>query len=157
VFVRRVCGAANLSCGSNPTVVEFIYNAFASRAYRRIGEGALEFLRRAHERGIVLVAATNNDRRSKVTLQQLDLDCYFTHVVVAGDLGWKKPSPNFFASLANRIGLHPSTIIHVGNDRELDVEAARRCGFSAVLYSAKDEGVNPRVSSFAELGSLIGV
>jgi HAD superfamily hydrolase (TIGR01509 family) len=154
-FVRRVCAAANLPYGSNPSVVESIYNAFASRAYRRIEDGATQFLRKAHERGILLVAASNNDVRSKVTLRELELDRLFAHVFVAGDLGWKKPSPSFYISLANRVGVNPSDILHVGNDRELDVEAAQRCGCAAVLYAPREGGVPHSITSFSELGSLL--
>ena len=154
-FVRRVCGAANLPYGANPSVVEAIYNAFASRAYRRVEDGATQFLREAHERGIIVVAASNNDVRSKVTLRELELDRYFTHVFVAGDLGWKKPSPSFYASLATRVGVNPSDILHVGNDRELDVEAAQRCGFAAVLYAPRGGVTSQSISSFADLSSLL--
>jgi HAD superfamily hydrolase (TIGR01509 family) len=154
-FVQRVCDAANLPYGGDSSVVATIYSAFASRIYRRIEPGAREFLRQASERGLILVAASNNDSRSRMTLHELGLDQYFAHVLVAGDLGWKKPSPHFYTSLAERIGVEPHKILHVGNDRALDVEAARRCGFAAVLYAPQGGAFFPRVGSFAELRTLI--
>jgi HAD superfamily hydrolase (TIGR01509 family) len=154
-FVRRVCVEAKLSYGTDPSVVEGIYNSFASRAYRRVEEGAIEFLRLARERGIILAAASNNDVRSKVVIQELGIGDYFSHVLVAGDLGWKKPSPNFYSALASRLGLHPHNILHVGNDRELDVEAATREGFSAVLYAPQGGAPLPSVTSFSELSALL--
>ena len=156
-FIRRVCGEANLTYGSSPQIVESIYNAFASRAYRKIEPGAIEFLQRAQERGFLLVAASNNDERSKVTLKELCLEPFFSHVFVAGDLGWKKPSPHFYEALATRVGLRPENILHVGNDRELDVEGAIRAGFAAMLYAPQGGGNSPQVSSFVELGALIGL
>jgi len=156
-FVQRVCEAANLPFGSDPSVVASIYSAFASRAYRRVEAGATEFLRQAQERGLVLVAASNNDSRSKVTLKELGLDSYLSDIVVAGDLGWKKPSPNFYTTLAQRIGMEPSKILHVGNDRELDVDAARGAGFEAVLYAPQGQASGRAVSSFTELGVLLGL
>jgi putative hydrolase of the HAD superfamily len=156
-FVRRVCGEANLTYGSNAQIVGSIYEAFASSAYRTIQPGAIEFLRRAKERGFLLVAASNNDARSKVTLKELGLEPFLSHVFVAGDLGWKKPSPHFYEALATRVGLRPENILHVGNDRELDVEGAMRAGFAAVLYAPQGGGSSPHVISFAELGALIGL
>jgi HAD superfamily hydrolase (TIGR01509 family) len=156
-FVRRVCAEANLSYGADPEVVEFVYNSFASRAYRRVEAGASDFLHRARQRGFTLVAASNNDVRSKVTIEELGLGEYFTQVVVAGDLGWKKPSPNFYAAIAENLRLDPHAIVHVGNDRELDVEAAQRYGFRAVLYAPKGGAPWPSVSSFNDLGVLIGL
>ncbi len=154
-FVQRVCDAANLPYGGDPSVVATIYGAFASRIYRRIEPGALEFLRQASERGLTLVAASNNDSRSRMTLHELGLDQYLAHVLVAGDLGWKKPSPHFYATLAERIGVAPHKILHVGNDRELDLEAARRCGLAAVFYAPRGGACSPCVESFAELRALI--
>lgn len=154
-FVRRVCDAAQLPYGKDPVVVETIYNAFASRAYRRIEEGAVEFLQQAHQRGLTVVAASNNDSRSKITLNELGLNPYLSDVVVAGDLGWKKPSLNFYNSLAKRMGLEPSKILHVGNDRELDVDAAQRSGFAAVLYAPRGESSLTSIESFAELAELL--
>lgn len=154
-FVQRVCEAAHLPYGGDPLVVASVYNAFASRAYRRVESGAVEFLRQARERGLTLVAASNNDSRSKVMLNELGLDLYLSDVVVAGELGWKKPSPNFYNSLAKRIGLEPSRILHVGNDRELDVEAAQRSGFAAVLYAPHGKTSLASIDSFVELAELL--
>jgi HAD superfamily hydrolase (TIGR01509 family) len=156
-FVRRVCDGANLPYGGDAVVVESIYNAFASQAYRSVEPGAIEFLRQGRDRGLKMVAASNNDIRSKVTLKELGLDPYLSDVVVAGDLGWKKPSPQFYANLARRVGVEPSKILHVGNDLALDVDAARHNGFVAVLYSPRERGVDRSVTSFAELGDLVGL
>jgi HAD superfamily hydrolase (TIGR01509 family) len=156
-FVRRVCAAAQLPHGTDDAVVEFIYDAFASRAYRRVEPGAIDFLRRAHARGLILAAASNNDSRSKVMVRELGLDAYLSQVLVAGDLGWKKPSPNFYDALSARIAVPPANILHVGNDRALDVEAAMRRGFSAVLYAPKGGTPSPSVASFSELGDMLGL
>jgi FMN phosphatase YigB (HAD superfamily) len=156
-FVRRVCAAAQIPYGTDQGVVEFIYDAFASRAYRRVEPGAIDFLRRAHARGLTLAAASNNDSRSKVMARELGLDAYLSRVLVAGDLGWKKPSPNFYDALSAHIAVPPANILHVGNDRALDVEAAMRRGFSAVLYAPKDGAPSPSVASFSELGDMLGL
>lgn len=156
-FVRRVCDAAHIPHGRDHAVVEFIYDAFASRAYRRVEPGALDFLRRAHAEGLILAAASNNDLRSKVTVRELGLDVYLSRVFVAGDLGWKKPSPNFYDALSAHIAVPPANILHVGNDRALDVEAAMRRGFSAVLYAPKGGSPSPSVASFSELGDMLGL
>ena len=156
-FVRRVCDGANLPYGGDPVVVESIYNTFASRAYRSVAPGAIEFLRQGRDRGFNMVAASNNDTRSKVTLKELGLDPYLSDIVVAGDLGWKKPSPQFYANLARRIGVEPSKILHVGNDLALDVDAARHNGLAAVLYAPGERAAERSVTSFAELGSLVGL
>lgn len=156
-FVRRVCAGANLPYGGDAAVVESIYNAFATRAYRTVEPGAIDFLRQACERGLTMVAASNNDSRSKVTLKELGLDAYLSDIVVAGDLGWKKPSAQFYVSLAARIGMHPSKILHVGNDPALDVDAARQNGFVAVLYAPKGRNTDLSVTSFEDLGSLVGL
>lgn len=157
-FVRRVLVRAKFAVEDQADLMHAIYNAFASAAYRSVEPGAIEFLQKAKGRGLHSVAASNNDQRSKVALQELGLAEHLEGVFVAGDLTWKKPSPFFFETLAQRLKLKPEHILHVGNNLELDVEAAQRCGWSAILYDPRGRGGEQlSVRSFAELAGLLGI
>ena len=153
-YVRRVLARAELSEAIRPEVVGAIYQAFASKKYRAVEPGAVEFLKAAREAGLMVVAATNNDLRTKTVLQELGVSDYLSHMFVAGDLLWKKPSVHFFTTIATLLGVEGPHILHVGNDLKLDIEPARRAGWSAIMYGAnRDESES--VSDYSQLRSKV--
>jgi len=156
-FVRRVFARAGLPYGNRTQVVRSIYDAFASSNFRGLEPGIVEFVQKARSAGLRVLAASNNDERSKVTLQELGITEYLSGVFVAGDLGWKKPSPNYFVALESRLHMNAGHILHVGNNFPLDVEAAVRCGWSAILYDPTGMGTRPSVKSHEELGRILGL
>lgn len=156
-FVRRVLARAGLPYGASLEVVTSIYDAFASGNFRCVEGGVVEFLENAHGAGLSLVAASNNDERSKITLRELGIAQHLNGVYVAGDVGWKKPSPHFFKAVESHLKMDAGQILHIGNNYRLDVEAAHRCGWSAILYNPKGGGQQPSVRSFHELVQLFGL
>lgn len=156
-FVRRVLTRADLAEAAGPKVVSVIYDVFATGRYRAIEPGALDFLKEAKKVGLVVAAATNNDARTKSVLRDLGLTDYLFDVFDAGDLLWKKPAVQFFTSVANRLGVEGDLILHVGNDPKLDIEPARRAGWSAVKYGAGSETSEGAVRDYSELRAMLGL
>lgn len=155
-FVRAVFARAGLSYADRSDIVTSIYDAFASSKYRCVEPGLIEFLEKARLAGLSVIAASNNDNRSKITLRELGVEQYLAGVFVAGDLGWKKPSPHFFKAIESRLNWNRSQILHIGNNYRLDVEAALKSGWSAVLYDTKGVGQQPCVQSFQVLVRMFG-
>ncbi|MFP4499780.1 MAG: HAD family hydrolase [Candidatus Hydrogenedentota bacterium] len=61
------------------------------------------------------------------------LDAYLEAVVVSGDLGYCKPHPITFNTVANTIGLTPEALLYVGDNWLADVQGAKRAGWQMVL------------------------
>ncbi|HET6553489.1 MAG TPA: HAD family hydrolase [Dyella sp.] len=61
-------------------------------------------------------------------LDRIGIRLHFAHHVCARDTGVAKPDPRIFAAAAERLGLLPAEILHVGDDPELDVVGARDAG-----------------------------
>jgi putative hydrolase of the HAD superfamily len=57
--------------------------------------------------------------------------------VFSDETGCAKPSPRIFAELADRIGLAPSSVLHVGDNRRADVDGATAAGMQALHLSAE--------------------
>lgn len=55
------------------------------------------------------------------------LDEHFEHVLASCHLGVRKPDPGFYEALLARLDRRPGEVLFV-DDREANVEAARRCG-----------------------------
>lgn len=155
-FVRAVFARVGLPYADRSDIVTSIYDAFASSNFRCVEPGLEEFLRKARDAGLSVIAASNNDNRSKITLRELGLEEHLAGIFVAGDLGWKKPSPHFFMAIQSHLKRDAAQILHIGNNYRLDVEAALKCGWSAMLYDAKGVGQQPSVQSFQAVARMFG-
>ena len=72
-----------------------------------------------------------------------DLDCiglarFFRFSITARDFGMAKPAPQIFHAACARLGLPPETVLHVGDDPELDVAGARAAGLRSAWINRVD-------------------
>ena len=67
----------------------------------------------------------------RASLVKTDFDVYFDGVVVSGDLGFAKPHPLPFATIARDLNVSPVEVLHVGDNWLADVQGAKRAGMSA--------------------------
>lgn len=154
IFIERMlekCGMSNPA----PDVIEALYSEFARGDIRILSDGVFEFLRMARDLGIITAVATNNDGRVQSILNELGLNSFVRYVFWAGNLTWKKPAPDFFHEISKRLGVDGQYLLHVGNDVDLDVLAARSAKWDALLFDPEDRGPAPKVRTFAELGCLV--
>ena len=99
-------------------------------AWRPVPAGR-ELVLAARRLGLPIVLASNFDERLlglAVAVEPLTLA---DHVFASSELGWRKPSAEFFRAIERRLGLRPEELLLVGDDPELDVAAARRAGWHA--------------------------
>jgi HAD superfamily hydrolase (TIGR01549 family) len=61
-------------------------------------------------------------------LERIDLHMHFAHQISARDIGVAKPDARIFLAAAERLGVAPEQILHIGDDPELDVLGARDAG-----------------------------
>ena len=61
-------------------------------------------------------------------LDMIGIRTHFAHHICARDTGVAKPDPRIFAAAAERLGVAPEEILHVGDDPVLDVVGARDAG-----------------------------
>ncbi len=54
--------------------------------------------------------------------------------------GIRKPDPRFFALASERLGIAPVEIVYL-DDRQDYVDAARACGFQAVLFTSTPQAI----------------
>ena len=89
-----------------------------------------------------LVVITNGN----VLLERLGLEGQFQHVLKAGGGFRMKPAPDLFQSMAQRLGLPPHQILHVGDDVTTDVAGAVGNGYrSAWLNDVGQEWRSLRI------------
>jgi len=71
-----------------------------------------------------LVSLTNGN----ADLQRIGIHTHFAHHICARDTGTAKPDPRIFLAAAERLGVAPAAILHIGDDPEMDMVGARDAG-----------------------------
>lgn len=82
--------------------------------------------------GMDLAIASNFDSRLPGICQRLNGLNRIVRVFSSSEIGFAKPSPKFFSSLAKLLDCEPKNLVMVGDDFAKDVDAARRAGWTAV-------------------------
>ncbi len=120
-----------------PSLSQFDRDNFFEIAYEHFAEpgvwelypevpGVLEKLRLRFQLAVV----SNFDGRLRFILQHLGIAKYFTHTFISSELGADKPDPEIFRRALKVIDLKPDEVLHVGDDRERDWQAAIAAGLS---------------------------
>jgi putative hydrolase of the HAD superfamily len=99
---------------------------------------APEVFQRLRERSLKIGLICNTGRGPGHALRELIrregvLD-YFDATVFSDEVGYGKPDPRIFLTAAERLGLQPSNILHVGDNVENDVSGAQRAGMKTLLF-----------------------
>lgn len=112
-----------------------LFAHFAAPAAWRVMPGASEALGRLRAAGLRLAVASNFDHRLGPILEALDLARFFELVWGPAEAGVAKPAAVFFARLLARLGVAAEAAVHVGDDPEQDVAAARAAGLHAIALA----------------------
>ena len=76
-----------------------------------------------------IAAITNGN----ADVHRTPLGPYFSASISAPAFGAAKPDPRIFHAACDALGVEPGATLHIGDDLELDVLAARRAGLTCRL------------------------
>ena len=108
---------------------------FAARNEVSFYPDALEGLQRLSRRYPLLSLSNGN-----ADLHRVGVGALFQGSVTAGELGFAKPDPRAFTEACRRLGRPPATVLHVGDDLQMDVWGAASAGVAAV-WLRREAGV----------------
>jgi putative hydrolase of the HAD superfamily len=111
---------------------EELFAHYATGAAWRERPAARDTLDALHEAGVATAVVSNFDRRLHGILADLALAPLLDLVWLPSDAGAAKPDPAIFTSALAALGIAPERALHVGNDAERDLTAARAAGMRAV-------------------------
>ena len=112
------------ACGIAAAPIEALWEIyFAARNSVELYPDSLPALQRITARW-PLASVTNGN----ADLQRIGIHRHFAHHICARDSGVAKPDPRIFLAAAERLGVAPDRILHVGDDPEMDVVGARDAG-----------------------------
>jgi len=96
-----------------------------------------DLLRSALDAGATVALASNFDERLLAIAERLEPLSWVPHVFASSEIGWRKPAPEFFRWVEQRLGCEPGEVLLVGDDPALDLAAARRAGWRALDVGAR--------------------
>lgn len=110
-----------------------LYARFTEPDAWRVFADVVPTLKELAGRGLKLGVISNWDARLRPLLERLRLADYFEVIVVSSEVGCAKPSGDIFKDAVHQLGLPPDAVLHVGDDRLMDVRGAQAAGLSALL------------------------
>ncbi|PQO40185.1 haloacid dehalogenase [Blastopirellula marina] len=132
-------------------ILDRLWNHFAKCDNWSVYKDALpvlETLSRTYRVGL----ASNFDRRLRTVAGHWP--CLSDAMVfVSSEVGWAKPSPHYFAAIAQVLQLQPHQILLVGDDARNDYHGATAAGYQA-LFLTRDGKQPEEIPSEATIESL---
>jgi putative hydrolase of the HAD superfamily len=118
-------------------------HGFGERYFEHLhpNERLIDYMRELRERGYKLAICTNNVREwEPLWRAKLPVDEIFHVVVDSGFVGARKPEPEIYELTLERLGVPASGAVIV-DDIELNCDAARELGMSAVWFRSTEQAI----------------
>jgi len=131
-----------------------LYARFAEPDAWRVFADVVPTLDALVAHGLRLGVISNWDERLRPLLKRLRLACRFDAIVVSREVGCSKPSCAIFEHAVQKLGLPPAAVLHVGDDRLMDVRGAQAAGLSALLLKRTARAA--KAGQITSLGELCG-
>jgi putative hydrolase of the HAD superfamily len=153
---RRIVAAVLDDVADAEGCFRALHSHFARPAAWRCEAGAAEVLQALRGAGYQVGLASNFDHRLRGLAGARPELAGVGHIVISSEVGWKKPSPRFFARLSERTGLAPREVLIVGDDVDNDVVGARAAAMLALLFDPADRLGFPPGERIRTLAELVG-
>ena len=114
-----------------------LHDYFAEPTAWRAFDDTLSTLHLLSERGIRLAIASNFDHRLHPICDGIAALGLFEKRFISSELGFRKPSAEFYLAVVAGLNVAPERILMVGDGLENDVEGALSVGMKAVLIDRK--------------------
>lgn len=131
-----------------------LWDHFAKPEAWAVDPGAAAVFDVLRDRGLVLGLASNFDRRLlRIVDSFRELTPLTPNVVVSSQVGYRKPSGDFFAEIVGILkGVMPESVVYVGDDLANDLRGAGAAGMRSILLDPKGLQLKlPRIASLGEL------
>ncbi|HEX3147331.1 MAG TPA: HAD-IA family hydrolase [Gemmataceae bacterium] len=129
-----------------------LWSWFASPPAWTVHPDTRDVLPKLIERGLVVGLGSNFDARLLPLVHAFpELGPVRERCVISSLVGWRKPSREFFQSLAKSAKCDPIQILYVGDDPRNDLEGASAAGLNAILLDPHGEPGPNRIRTLRDL------
>ncbi len=120
-----------------------------------INDGFLDFISSVNKNYKMAIISNDSSRWSKFIREKFDVNKHFDVISISGDLKIQKPDERIFELTIEQLGCRAEDCLYV-DDREENLEAARKVGMNVVLFNSRNvEYDSDIVNSFSELTNLL--
>ena len=136
----------------------------ASRVQWRRAPGVAGILRHLRQQGYRLGVVSNAGFPAGQVLRQVlaadGLLLYFEAFAFSDELGIRKPDPDIFRPVLERLGVEPAAAVHIGDRPGVDVAGAHAAGMRAIRYAGLHDDPSPPeaeavIRDFRELPTVL--
>ncbi len=138
-----------------PRLFDELWDYFSNPSHWRLFADVEETIGCLQQAGFELGIASNFDARLHSICQGLSALPALNWVFISAELGWRKPSAEFFHVIRDRLDYSPDQLWMVGDDWEFDVQPARDSGWHSIhLDRQQKEPVVHSPDGTIRIGSL---
>lgn len=115
---------------------------------------ALPLLSNKYKCAVVSNASDSNAQTMKKAFERGGIDRYFSLFITSKEIGYKKPSKEFFMYIVNHLNTPFHSVCMIGNDYDKDIITPHNLGMSTILITQsfdQHQYADRKVSDFAEL------
>ena len=123
-----------------PGAAEELFERFAHAECWKVYPEVFETLAVLERRGLKMAVVSNWDSRLPALLRELGLRRHFGPLVVSALEGVEKPDPRIFRLAAQRGGVRPAEVLHVGDREREDVQGATGAGLAGLRIDRSSAG-----------------
>lgn len=87
-------------------------------------------------------AGSSNSELLGMALKRVDIQQYFQYLFTSRELGFSKPSLDFFSKIVQTLGFTPQECIMVGNDYNKDIIPAKKIGIQTIFFFQGSKDAN---------------
>jgi HAD superfamily hydrolase (TIGR01509 family) len=143
-FMRAVLSGAGVAAEAGEDLAEHLWLDQPRRnLWRRPVPGMMQLVRELHAAGVPQGIVSNSEGRLAELVTELGWAAPFRAIADSGKLGFEKPGRAIFDWCAERIGVPPERIVHVGDAHAVDVEGALAAGMRAIWFRG-EKGADSR-------------
>lgn len=133
------------------------YDRFQDGRYLDVYGDVRPTLETLKARGVRLGVLSNWSEHLSLVLERLDLDRYFSFLVVSAEVGCEKPDEKIFRLAIERAETPIDRILYIGDYPEEDILPAERIGLDALLIDRYDKYGRYRLPTIRQLTDVPGL
>ena len=114
--------------------------------YLTIDNDFFAFAEKYHKEYDFVLLSTDVSEWSKYITEYYELDKYFKHKIISGDVHLRKPDKAIYELTLDRIGRKPEECLFI-DDSVANIQQAAELGIKTVLFTGFDDAYNFIVSS----------
>ena len=139
-------GNALESCGFNDAgLVDELVTVYGNerRKTYKLFPDALHVLSSINKKYHLSLLTNGPSDIQREKIGDLQIESYFDHIIIAGEVGYAKPDPQIFKCLIKEYSIPASQILYVGNSQKHDLFGAYTAGLQVCWINRNNEKLNP--------------